>query len=346
MIRFAHPEYLRLLFLLPVFAAAVWFVWRVKRGKMRAYGMLSSVFRLVDERSRVKYWLRSSILMLALASLMLAAANPQIGTKFEEVTRSGVDLIVAMDVSASMLAQDIKPNRITAAKRELSELIDQLKGDRIGLIIFAGDAYTQLPLTTDYGAAAMLSDIVTVGSAPRPGTAIGAAIQRATESFAKDEGKYKALIIITDGENHEDDAVGAAKEAAAKGVVIHTIGMGSPDGAPIPYGEGGEVSGFKTDQEGKTIMTRLDEKTLQDVASTANGVYIRASNTRNDLVAVFREIEKMEKKEFGSKQFTSYEDRFQYLVALAAALLIAELFLSEKRNRFLSRFAIFAPKES
>jgi Ca-activated chloride channel family protein len=260
------------------------------------------------------------------------------------VKRQGVDLIVALDVSASMLAQDIRPSRIDAAKREMTSLIERLTGDRIGIIVFAGDSYTQLPLTTDYGAATMLSDIISVGSAPTPGTAIGSAIKLATESFEKEEGKYKAMIIITDGENHEDDAVEAAKDAASKGIVVHCIGMGSPEGAPIPNGEGGANEGFKSGPDGGKILTKLDESALKSIAEVTGGSYVRASNAHDDLAAVFSEVEKMEKKEFGTKQFTNYEDRFQYPLGLAMLVLMLELFLSEKRSRFLSRFRIFAPE--
>jgi len=342
MIRFAHPEYFVYLFSLPVLAFFFWYVWYIKLKKLGMFGMRTTVLRLVDGRSRVKYWLRASMLLAITASLIIAYANPQIGTKFEEVTRSGIDLIVAIDVSASMLAQDIKPNRITSAKRELTNLIDNLKGDRIGIVVFSGDAYTQLPLTSDYSAALMLNDIISVGSAPKPGTAIGSAIDKALESFAKEEGKYKAIIIITDGENHEDDPIAEAKKAASEGVIIHTIGMGSPEGAPIPLGSDDQTTGFKSDNEGHTVLTKLDEDPLEEIASITGGTYTRASNSRDNLSVVFKEIEKMEKKEFGTRQFTDYEDRFQYLVGFAILLLIAEVLTSEKRNRFLSRFKIFA----
>ncbi|MBL0176657.1 MAG: VWA domain-containing protein [Ignavibacteria bacterium] len=346
MIRFAHPEYFLWLLLLLPLAALYWYVWYRKLRSIRAYGDEQTMLSLVAERSRVKHWLRAGIMLFSAALLVLAMARPQIGTRYEEVKRQGVDLIVALDVSASMLAQDIRPSRIDAAKRELTTLIEGLTGDRIGIIVFAGSSYTQLPLTTDYSAASMLSDIISVGSAPTPGTAIGSAITLALESFEKEEGKYKAMIIITDGENHEDDALSVAKDAASKGVVIHTIGMGSADGAPIPVGEGEENMGFKTGPDGGKIVSKLDESTLRGIADATGGIYVRASNSRDDLAAVFKEVEKMEKKEFGTKQFTNYEDRFQYPLGLALLLLVYELLLSEKRNRFLSRFRIFAPERT
>lgn len=342
MIKFAHPEYFMFLFLLPVLAAGLWAAWWLKRRSIRRYGETRSVFALVARRSRVKFWLRGSLLLLAAASMILAFANPLVGTKFEEVTRSGIDLIVAVDVSASMRAEDIQPSRISAARKEVQNLINNLKGDRIGIIVFSGDAYTQLPLTSDYSAALMLTDVIDAGMAPTPGTAIGSAIDLARESFKKEEGKYKAMVIITDGENHEDDPVASAKEAADEGIVIHTIGMGSLEGAPIPEQARGDRVQYKKDPDGSLILSRLDAETLKKVAAATGGTFTQARSGRDNLATVFDEIERMEKKEFGTKQFTDYEDRFQYPVLLALLLLISELFLSETRNRFLSRFSIFA----
>ncbi len=345
MIKFAHPEYLQYLFALPLVALVLWTAWYLKRRSIRKYGERSTVLRMVPARSRVKFWLRGSILLLAFAALIVAYANPKVGTKFEEVTRSGIDLIVAVDVSSSMRAEDIQPNRISAAKKELQNLINNLKGDRIGIIVFSGEAYTQLPLTSDYNAALMLTDVITTGIAPRPGTAIGSAIDLARKSFEKEEGKYKAMVIITDGENHEDDPVSAAKEAADEGIVIHTIGMGSLEGAPIPVAENDRRQGFKRGPGGEMVLSRLDAETLREIARVTGGSFTQALSGRDNLATVFEQIESMEKKEFGTKQFTDFEDRFQYLLLLAIVLLIAEVLISETRNRFLSRFSLFAPND-
>ncbi len=345
MIKFAHPEYFIYLLVLPAIAAALWFAWYLKQRSIRNFGDQHSVFALVDRRSRVKYWLRGGIILLAFAVLVTAFANPLIGTKFEEVTRSGIDLIVAIDVSASMRAEDIQPNRISAARKELQNLINNLKGDRIGIIVFSGEAYTQLPLTSDYSAALMLTDVIDAGMAPTPGTSIGSAIELARESFQKEEGKYKAMVIITDGENHEDDPLAMAKEAASEGIVVHTIGMGSLEGAPIPLSQQRGQQGYKKDNDGSLVLSRLDAATLKNVGEATGGTFTQALSGRDNLATVFDQIERMEKKEFGTKQFTDYEDRFQYLVLLGLLLLVSELFLSETRNRFLSRFSIFAPNE-
>ncbi len=345
MIKFAHPEYLTWLFVLPALAALFWYTWYLKRRTLRRYGDRPLVRRMIPERSRIKFWLRASMLLLAVAFVLVAYANPKVGTRFEEVTRKGIDLIVAVDVSSSMRAEDIQPNRIKAAKKELQNLINNLKGDRIGIIVFAGEGYTQLPLTSDYNAALMLTDVITTGIAPKPGTAIGAAINLAAQSFEKEEGKHKALVIITDGENHEDDPVAAAKEAAEAGIVIHTIGMGSLEGAPIPENDGPNPR-YKKDNSGAMVLSRLDAETLQEIASAAEGSFTQAISGRDNLATVFEQIERMEKKEFGTRQFTDFEDRFQFPLALGLILLIGELFLSETRNRFLSRFSIFAPNEN
>jgi len=323
----------------------LWGAWYLKHRGIRRYGVRSSVLRMVPGRSRVKYWLRGGLFLLAIAALVVAYANPKVGTKFEEVTRSGIDLIVAVDVSSSMQAEDIQPNRISAAKKELQNLIHNLKGDRIGIIVFSGDAYTQLPLTSDYNAALMLTDVITTGIAPRPGTAIGSAIDLARESFKQEEGKYKAMVIITDGENHEDDPISAARDAAEEGIIIHCIGMGSLEGAPIPIGSGNRRQGFKKNPEGNLILTRLDAETLREIANVTGGTFTQALSGRDNLATVFEQIERMEKKEFGTKQFTDFEDRFQYLLALGILLLLTEFLISETRNRFLSRFPIFAPNE-
>jgi Ca-activated chloride channel homolog len=344
MLKFAHPEYLNWLFALPALFALFWYAWYLQRRSLRRYGDRALVYRMIPERSRVKYWLRAGILTLAVAALLVAWANPRVGTRFEEVTRTGIDLIVAVDVSNSMRAEDIQPDRMRAAKKEVQNLINNLKGDRIGIVVFAGEAYTQLPLTSDYSAALMLTDVITTGIAPRPGTAISSAIRLARESFEKEEGKYKAMVIVTDGENHEDDPVEEAQQAAKEGIVIHTIGMGSPEGAPIPTTDVHNRR-YRQDADGNIVLSRLDAETLQSIATAAGGTYTQAVSGRDNLATVFEQIERMEKKEFGTRQFTNFEDRFQWPLALALLLLIGELFLSETRNRFLARFSVFAPNE-
>lgn len=338
MIRFAHPEYFFGLAALPLMF--VLFLWanNARRRAMQRLGNPDFLRTLVPSYSSKRRGIKFLILLLAYSVLVLGVANPQIGTKLEEVKREGVDIFIALDVSASMKAEDIKPNRLENAKRQISVLLDKLQNDRIGLIVFAGESYLQLPLTTDYGAARLFLSTIDVDVVPVPGTAIGSAIRLAMKSFVEGEKKHKVIIVITDGENHEDDAIAAAKDAADEGIVVHTIGMGSPLGAPIPIHQGDAQTGFKQDSEGNIIVTKLDETTLQQVASAGNGKYVRASNQQNELNSLLKEIETMEKKEFGARVFTEFEDRFQYALFLAVVLTALELFTSERANPVFGRW--------
>ncbi len=257
----------------------------------------------------------------------------------EEVKQEGVDLFVALDVSLSMKAEDIKPNRLEKAKFELRNLIGRLRGDRIGLVVFAGDAYTQFPLTTDYGAANLFLDAVDVDAVPTPGTSIGAAIQRALESFNFEEPSTKVLVIITDGENTEGDALDAAGEAARKGVLLYTIGMGSPAGTPIPLvNAAGQQVDFKRDREGNVVVTKLDEATLERIATMGNGKYFRGTTAQDELNEIYKAINALQKREFGVRQFTDYEDRFQWLLGAGLLFILLELLTAEQRSRWIERW--------
>ncbi len=338
MIRFAHPEYLALLALLPVLLGVFLFALRVRQKALKRFGVPSVVQRLTEGASPAKPVLRGGLILAALGLLVVGLANPQIGTRLEEVKQEGIDLFIALDVSLSMKAEDIKPNRLEKAKLEIRNLIDRLAGDRVGLIVFAGDAYTQFPLTTDYSAANLFLDVTDVDAVPNPGTDIAAAITRAMESFDFQEGTTKVIILITDGESTEGDAFEAAEEAARKGVLIYTIGMGSPAGAPIPvYGAGGQMD-FKRDRMGNVVVSRLDEPGLERIATTGNGKYFRGTTAQDELDEIYRAINALQKKEFGVKQFTDFEDRFQFFLGAALALLVIELLLSEKKTPWLERW--------
>jgi Ca-activated chloride channel family protein len=341
MIRFAHTEYLYALTLLPVLLILFWWALQMRKRGLSRFGNPLLLEMLMPSVSRYKRMTKFFVAFSALAILILGAANPQIGTKMEEVKREGVDIIIALDVSNSMKAEDIKPNRFESAKQEISHMIDKFQNDRLGLIVFAGDSYLQLPLTTDYSAARLILSTVDVDVVPIPGTAIGSAIKLAMKSFAAGEKKHKVIIIISDGENHEDDAIAAAKDANTEGVIIHTIGMGSPDGVPIPIYEGNTQTGYKKDESGNTVLTKLDEQGMRQIAEAGGGIYIRATNQQDEMDAVFKEIQAMEKKEFGAKVFTEYEDRFQYFLAAAILLLIFEFFISERKNRWMAKWEFF-----
>ena len=345
MIRFAHTEYLYALLALFVLIALYFFAVKLRTRDLGRFGNTLMLEKLIPGVSRYKKGIKYILGLAALAFLILGIANPQIGTKMEEVKREGVDIMIALDVSNSMKAEDIKPNRLESAKQEISHMIDKFQNDRLGLIVFAGDSYLQLPLTTDYSAARLILSTIDVDVVPIPGTAIGSAIKLAMKSFASGEKKHKVIIIISDGENHEDDAVNAAKDAVDDGVVVHTVGMGSPDGVPIPVYQNGIQAGFRKDQDGNTVVTKLDEQALRQIAEAGDGMYIRATNQQDELDTIFKDIQTMEKKEFGAKIFTEYEDRFQYFLAIALLFLLVEYFISERKNRWLSKWNFFKERK-
>ncbi len=338
MIKFAHPEYLYALAILPVLIVLFWLARRWRLNAMKRYGNIALLDLLTPNASRKKPLLKFFLAFTAFAFLILAIANPQIGSKMEEVKREGVDIFICLDVSNSMKSEDIKPNRLESAKQEISRMLDKFENDRIGIVVFAGDSYLQLPLTSDYSAARLLISTIDVDIIPIQGTAIGSAIKLALKSFVEGEKKHKAIIVISDGENHEDDAIGAAKDATDQGAVIHTIGMGSPEGSPIPIYQDNIQTGFKKDQDGNVVMTKLDESGMQQIADAGHGRYIRASNQQDELNEILKEVQTMEKKEFGAKVFTEFEDRFQIFLGIAVFLLIIEYFLSERKNAIIGKW--------
>ncbi len=248
--------------------------------------------------------------------------------------RYGVDILVAIDTSSSMLAQDIKPNRLEKAKLEVSSLIDKLKGDRVGILTFAGDSFLQCPLTLDYSAVKMFLSIIEPDMMPRPGTAMGDAIRLAAKSFIKKERKHKVLVFLTDGEDHETNPVEAANEAKKEGIIIYTIGIGTKKGEPIPViDDAGNVKGYKKDRSGEIIMTRLDETTLQKIALITDGKYYHATAGEFELDKIYDEIDKMEKRELSNRIFMQYEDRFQYFLGFAFILLCIEFIIGDRKKK-------------
>jgi len=341
MFRFEHTEYFYTLLLIPLMALV--FIWMLywKKKALKSYGEMSVIYRLIPAVSNGRLMLKFAILMLAFTMLVFGLANPQIGSKLVEGERKGIDIMVALDVSNSMLAQDIEPNRLERAKQAISKLVDKLGNDRIGMVVFAGNAYVQLPITTDHSAAKMFLSTISTKVVPTQGTAIGEAIELAEQSF-DDESHSRAIVVITDGENHEDDAVKIADAASEKGIYVYTIGMGLPQGSPIPeVDKHGRQTGFKKDRQGNTVVTRLNEDMLQQIASAGNGIYVRANNTQAGLSKVFEEINKLEKTEFESKMFSDYEDRFQYFIALSIIFLILELLIFERKSKLLRKIEVF-----
>ncbi len=335
MLRYENIEYLNLLYgLIPLFLLMVYYSkWKRKAFKSFGEGLVKK--GLIPFYSKSRENLKFLLIFLCITSMIIGISNPKKGKKMEEVKREGVDLMIALDLSNSMLAEDIKPNRLERARQAISRLIDKLEGDRIGLIVFAGDAYVQLPITTDYSAAKLFLSTVNTSIIPSQGTAIGKAIDLSMRSFDMENGQNKAIIIITDGENHEDDALEQAKLTNEKGVLVHTLGMGLSKGGPIPiYNKYGNNTGYRKDKEGNTIISKLNEQMLQEIASTGGGAYVRANNTQAGLSILFSEINKMEKKEIGTMVFTDYKDRFQLFLFIALLLLFFDLILLSRKNKW------------
>jgi len=336
MLRFAHSEYLYALYLLPILVIFFWYTRKLRRSALADFADEKIHEVLFPMKSKLKPWLKFSLIFFAYLFLVIGLANPQIGSKIEEVKQVGIDVYVLLDVSLSMTAEDIKPSRLEKAKHDIANLIHKLRGDRIGLMIFAGQAYVQIPLTTDYGAANMMLNAVSTGSVPQQGTAIASSIEMALSSFKKNTETKKAIIVITDGEDHEGNIAKAVKDAVEKGVVIYTIGLGSPSGVPIPlYNASGVKTGYKKDRYGKVVLTKLDEANLQTIASDGNGKYYHGSNNDDELEKIYSDLGKIEKSEFGATKITDYEDRFYYFLFAGLLLLLIEFFISERKSTLL-----------
>lgn len=333
-LRFQYPFFLHGLW--GVLVLALFFVWifKNKEALLKQFGHIEMLYKMMPGVSIARAVWRSILFTLGYVFLVLALADPQIGTKLEDVKREGVDIVVAMDVSLSMLAEDIAPSRLEKAKHEVSKLIDILQGDRIGLIAFAGMAHVQCPLTLDYSAAKLFLRMMDTDLIPQPGTALADAIEKAMKTFNQKERKHKVLILITDGESHEGDAVKMAEEAAKEGILIYTIGLGSPQGVPIPvYDRRGNRAGFKKDRQGNVVTTKLDVETLQKIAFMTNGKYYISSSGEAELEEIYAEVNKLEKKELTSRQFTHYEDRYQIFIAIALFFFIFEMILPARNKK-------------
>ncbi|MBR6049284.1 MAG: VWA domain-containing protein [Bacteroidales bacterium] len=341
MLHFEHIEYL---WLLAVVAAAglLWGVteWR-RRRRLEQWADRGMFGRLIPDLSGWRPAVKMALTLMGFALLVVALANPQFGTKIEKSKRAGSDVAICLDVSNSMMAEDLQPNRLERSKRAVTNLLNSLAGDRVSLVVFAGTSYIQMPLTNDYSAAKLFLDQVSCDMIGTQGTAIGDAIEKAMQSFGYGDpdrewvkNKGRAIVVISDGENHEDDAVGAARDAQKEGVRVCTIGMGLPEGTPIPeYNSRGQRTGYKRERGGSIIMTHLNEEMLRDIAEAGNGVYVRASNAGSGLSDITKIIEGMEKEEFGEAVFSAYESRYQYPLVAGLLCLLAEMLINERRNR-------------
>lgn len=326
MIYFAQSQYLLLLVLVPVFLVLYGLVRYFRKKKIRRFGDEELVGKLMPSYSGAKGWVRAVLFASAFFFFIIGMARPQIGAKLKEHQSRGAEVMIALDVSNSMLARDYSPNRLDRAKLAISRLVDKLDGDRIGLVLFAGTSFVQLPITTDYVSAKMFLNSISTSSIPVQGTAIGEAVNTCIRSFSAQSEKSRAIVVITDGENHEDDPVEAARQAAEMGISVYTIGVGSLEGQPIPVN--GELL---RDQDGNIVVTKLDENTLREVAKAGNGLYVRAGNEEFGLNPVISEIRKLEDEAFNSVVFEEYDEQYMYFFGIAFVLLVIQMLVGERR---------------
>ena len=338
MLKYEHIEFLNLLFGVPCLILALFIFNKWKKKALYIFGEKKLMKDLNPNFSKNKTIIKNILTILIFIFLIIGIANPKIGKKMEEIKREGVDLMIAIDLSKSMMAEDIKPNRLERAKQAIFKLINNLKGDRIGLIVFAGEAYVQLPITTDYSAAKLFLSTVNTNLVTNQGTEISKAINLCVSSFDTQNEQNKAIIIITDGENHDDKAIESAKNANNNGIIIHTLGMGLNKGAPIPlYNQFGKQNSYLKDKQGNTVVSKLNEDLLIKIANAGKGTYIRANNSKIGLTKLFAEINKMEKKEIGTMMFTDYDDKFQLFLAIALTLLLINLIITPRNNTWFNQ---------
>lgn len=318
-----------LLLLIPVFFVIQALVLKFRAKRLRRFGDQALVEKLMPSYSKAKVWLRLSLFAIAFLFFILGISRPQMGAILKEHKTRGAEVMVVLDVSNSMLAQDYSPNRLERAKLAISRMVDKLRDDRIGLIVFAGNSFVQLPITTDYVSAKMFLSSISTESVPIQGTAMGEAISTALRSFSAQSDKSRAIIVITDGENHEDDPVAAARQAAELGVRVFTIGVGSPQGTMIPMGDGQ----YLEDREGNPVVTRLDDKVLQDVAEAGKGLYVHAGNREFGLDPIIEEISRMDDEEYNSIVFEEYDELYMYFLAVAFFFLVLEMLIGDRRSK-------------
>ncbi|MBQ4391165.1 MAG: VWA domain-containing protein [Paludibacteraceae bacterium] len=339
MLRFANIEMLWLLLLIPALIAAFWYITLRKRRQLKEFGDPELLEQLMPNASRVRPIVKFSILLVALTLLIFAAARPQFGQSEKTIKRQGIEVMIALDISNSMLAEDVAPNRLERAKQMLSRLIDNMVDDKVGLIVFAGDAYVQLPITCDYVSAKMFLNSITPDLIKTQGTAIGSAIYTCIRAFGENQTEAgRAIILITDGENHEDDAIGAAEHAKESGINIYVVGIGKPEGSPIPIPG---THDFRKDRQGNVVVTRLNEDMCRDIAKAGQGMYVRCDNTNTATKAVQKELHTLATSEIETRVFSDYNEQYQSFVLIALLLLVIDFFIFSRKNKSVTRWNIF-----
>jgi Ca-activated chloride channel family protein len=329
---------------IPVLIIIYIVAYQIKKKSIRKFGNPAVVSQLMPDISGLRAHLKFIIFTLALITLIFALSGPQFGSRLKEIKRKGIEIIIALDISNSMRAEDIKPDRLERSRQAILRLLDQLENDRIGLIVFAGDAYTQVPITTDYDGTRMFLNNINTDIVSRQGTAIDKAIRLASVSFTQDAEANKAIIIISDGENHEGDAIQAAEEANEKGIKVYTIGMGSHEGAPIPIKDAYYQQEFLKDRQGNVVTTKLNSKMLTQIAVAGGGKYYHATSTNVGLNKLFSDLDKLDKVEIESKVYSEYEEQFPVLVWIALGLIILDFLILERKNKWLKNIKIYKLK--
>ncbi len=339
MFRFEEPAYLYLLLLLPVCVALYLYSNYRKRKAIQKFGDPELIGNLMPDASRHRPDVKFTFVLAAIGLFAVLLARPQFGSKLETVKRQGVEVMIALDISNSMLAEDVQPSRLEKAKRLVAQLVDRMQNDKVGMIVFAGDAFTQLPITSDYISAKMFLESIEPSLITKQGTAIAAAINLASRSFTPQEEVGRAIIVITDGENHEGGVSEAIKNVTDKGIQVNVLGVGMPDGAPIPI-EG--TNDYRRDREGNVIVTRLNEPMCQEIAKEGKGIYVRVDNTNNAQRAISKEIDKMAKSDVETQVYTEFNEQFQAVAWLILLLLMAEMLITERKNPLFRNIHLFS----
>ncbi|MBQ7997487.1 MAG: VWA domain-containing protein [Paludibacteraceae bacterium] len=341
MFRFANIEVLWLLVTIPVFVAAyIWYT-RRKRRELETFGDAELMEQLMPNASRVRPTVKFSILMVALTLLIVAAARPQFGQSERTEKRQGIEAIVALDISNSMMAEDVAPNRLDRAKQMLSKLMDNMVNDKVGLVVFAGDAFVQLPITCDYVSAKMFLNTIKPDLIKTQGTAIGQALSTSIRCFGEQSEASRAIILITDGENHEDDAVAVAKRAREEGIQVLVVGIGKPEGSPIPIPG---TNNFIKDRQGNVVVSKLNEEMCREIAQAGGGLYVRCDNSNTATRAIQKELDKLATQEIETQVYTDYNEQFQSFALIALLLLVVDFFIFSRKNKAITRLDIFGEK--
>ena len=342
MFRFEEPTYLYLLLLLPLLAALFLYSNYRRRKAIKKFGDPELMAQLMPDASKyrpdVKFW----IVFVAIGLFAVLLARPQFGSRLETVKRQGIEVIIALDISNSMLAEDVQPSRLQKAKRLVSQLVDKMENDKVGMIVYAGDAFTQLPITSDYISAKMFLETIDPSLISKQGTALGAAINLSTRSFTPMEGVGRTVILITDGENHEDGALEAAKAAVEKGIQINVLGVGMPEGAPIPIPGSND---YRRDREGNVVVTKLNEQMCQEIAQVGQGIYVRVDNSNAAQNAITKEINKLAKADVETQVYTEFNEQFQAIAWIILLLLLVEMLILERKNPLFKNIHLFSDKK-